>query len=184
MEKWDKIKAQNQLLAERLLSFPPDSPIWPIGERMSRCANVLFFGYAEDGERRLRNTSYCRARLCPVCQWRRSLKVRAQMNEILEHVERARGLRYVMLTLTVRNCRSADLRPTLKNMLRAWGQLTLKAWFKKYVSVPIGQSKSALTHWISPAIRIFMQCWPFALDISLAEIILKLKNGRRDGKKP
>ena len=80
LEKWDKIKAQNQLLAERLLSFPPDSPIWPIGERMSRCANVLFFGYAEDGERRLRNTSYCRARLCPVCQWRRSLKVRAQMN--------------------------------------------------------------------------------------------------------
>ena len=131
LEKWDKMKAQSQLLAERLLSFHPDSPLWPIGERMNLCASTLFFGYTEDGERRLRNTSYCRARLCPVCQWRRSLKVRGQMTEILEHVERAQGLRYIMLTLTVKNCCSADLRPTLKTMLRAWGRLTSRAWFKK-----------------------------------------------------
>lgn len=131
LEKWDKMKAQSQLLAERLLSFHPDSPLWPIGERMSLCASTLFFGYTEDGERRLRNTSYCRARLCPVCQWRRSLKVRGQMTEILEHVERAQGLRYIMFTVTVRNCQSRDLRPTLKTMLRAWGRLTSRAWFKK-----------------------------------------------------
>lgn len=131
LEKWDKMKAQSQLLAERLLSFHPDSPLWPIGERMNLCASTLFFGYTEDGERRLRNTSYCRARLCPVCQWRRSLKVRGQMTEILEHVERAQGLRYIMFTVTVRNCQSRDLRPTLKTMLRAWGRLTSRAWFKK-----------------------------------------------------
>lgn len=131
LEKWDKMKAQSQLLAERLLSFHPDSPLWPIGERMNLCASTLFFGYTEDGERRLRNTSYCRARLCPVCQWRRSLKVRGQMTEILEHVERAQGLRYIMFTVTVRNCQSRNLRPTLKTMLRAWGRLTSRAWFKK-----------------------------------------------------
>ena len=131
LEKWDKMKAQSQLLAERLLSFHPDSPLWPIGERMNLCASTLFFGYTEDGERRLRNTFYCRARLCPVCQWRRSLKVRGQMTEILEHVERAQGLRYIMFTVTVRNCQSRDLRPTLKTMLRAWGRLTSRAWFKK-----------------------------------------------------
>lgn len=131
LEKWDKMKAQSQLLAKRLLSFHPDSPLWPIGERMNLCASTLFFGYTEDGERRLRNTSYCRARLCPVCQWRRSLKVRGQMTEILEHVERAQGLRYIMFTVTVRNCQSRDLRPTLKTMLRAWGRLTSRAWFKK-----------------------------------------------------
>ena len=131
LEKWDKMKAQSQLLAERLLSFHPDSPLWPIGERMNLCASTLFFGYTEDGERRLRNTSYCRARLCPVCQWRHSLKVRGQMTEILEHVERAQGLRYIMFTVTVRNCQSRDLRPTLKTMLRAWGRLTSRAWFKK-----------------------------------------------------
>lgn len=53
------------------------------------------------------------------------------MTEILEHVERAQGLRYIMFTVTVRNCQSRDLRPTLKTMLRAWGRLTSRAWFKK-----------------------------------------------------
>ena len=130
LEKWNKIKGQSQQLSERLLRFPPESPIWAVGERMSMCASVLFFGCTEDGERRLRNTSYCRARLCPVCQWRRSLKVRGQMMEILDHVERAQGLRYIMLTVTVKNCASSDLRRTLKDMLRAWGRLTRAAWFK------------------------------------------------------
>lgn len=131
LEKWNKIKGQSQQLSKRLLCFPPESPIWAVGERMSMCASVLFFGYAEDGERRLRNTSYCRARLCPVCQWRRSLKVRGQMMEILDHVERTHGLRYIMFTVTVKNCDSSDLRSTLKDMLQAWGRLTRAAWFKK-----------------------------------------------------
>lgn len=57
--------------------------------------------------------------------------MRGQMMEILDHVERAQGLRYIMLTVTVKNCASSDLRRTLKDMLRAWGRLTRAAWFKK-----------------------------------------------------
>lgn len=42
LEKWNKIKGQSQQLSKRLLCFPPESPIWAVGERMSMCASVLF----------------------------------------------------------------------------------------------------------------------------------------------
>lgn len=43
-----------------------------VAERLRTCATRLIYGIGEDGKRRLRAANFCRVRLCPICQWRRS----------------------------------------------------------------------------------------------------------------
>lgn len=130
LQKWDKHKAENQRLAQRFKKLGWYPAVGNLGERMDLCSHMLVFSVNDSGERRLRNAAYCRARLCPVCQWRRSLKVRGQMTQVLEHVESTRGLRYIMLTLTLQNCEVRDLRTTVKAMFKGWSNMTRKVWFK------------------------------------------------------
>ena len=51
-----------------------------VAERLRTCATRLIYGIGEDGKRRLRAANFCRVRLCPICQWRRSLKLYSQMS--------------------------------------------------------------------------------------------------------
>ncbi len=56
---------------------------------MQQCANYLVFGDVvnpETGEvaRKLQAAQFCRDRLCPMCQWRKSLVTFHQLSEIME----------------------------------------------------------------------------------------------------
>lgn len=104
-------------------------------KRMRECAQSLKFAWSNptsDGEihLRLKSTYFCRVRQCPVCQWRRSLMwisrfYRAFPAIYADHPE----WRYIMLTLTVKNCRVADLRQTINDMNKAWDRMTKrKVW--------------------------------------------------------
>lgn len=79
-------------------------------ERLARCAAWAEFERLPEGQGlRLHDASFCRVRLCPMCQWRRSLKLGAQVRRVVEranadHIqETGTPWRWLMVTFTVQN---------------------------------------------------------------------------------
>lgn len=68
-------------------------------ERMASCADVLEFKKTSKGLR-LANTWFCKVRLCPMCNWRRSLKLATQNKQIVQEANKREKLRWIFLTLT------------------------------------------------------------------------------------
>ena len=124
--------------------------------RIDRCAQMLLFGSPLNvqGQRtiRLKSASFCRVRNCPVCQWRRSLMWKARLGKVLLLIEQDYPkVRWLHLTLTVRNCSITSLRDTLKLMNAAWQRLSqLKKFpaigFFKSLEVTRGKDGSAHPH--------------------------------------
>lgn len=104
--------------------------------RMSTCADFLKFGIKTDDTKKLKEMWSCRVRLCPMCAWRRSLKVHRNTVKILDAM--CGDYAYVFLTLTVRNCSAAELADLLDQMLSAWHRLSkrkaflaaVKGWYR------------------------------------------------------
>ena len=126
--------------------------------RMRDCAHRLEFGWvlesSETGETRLKlkGARFCRVRHCPICQWRRALMWVSRFYHAFpriyaDHPE----WRYIMLTLTVRNCSVLDLRRTITDMNRAWDRLAKrKVWpavgFVRSLEITRGKDGSAHPH--------------------------------------
>lgn len=91
-------------------------------ERMKECANWLSFVRKEDGTMKLHDARFCRVRLCPVCQWRRSLKTFAQMSQVLD-VATSDGYQFIFLTLTMKNCSGSNLSNELTHLLLSFNRL-------------------------------------------------------------
>lgn len=91
-------------------------------ERMKTCANWLSFHRKEDGSMKLHDARFCRVRLCPICQWRRSLKTFAQMSQVLD-VAKSDGYQFIFLTLTMRNCSADELSDELTHILLSFNRL-------------------------------------------------------------
>lgn len=58
-----------------------------------------------------------------MCNWRRSLKIAFQNKKIIEKANEAEKLRWLFLTLTVRNVEAEDLKTTLEGMTGAFNRL-------------------------------------------------------------
>ena len=68
------------------LSYPGEEIDPAAAFRMRRCAERLSFTRDETGRLKLRQAHFCRFRLCPMCQWRRSLKMHGQVKQCLEYL--------------------------------------------------------------------------------------------------
>lgn len=90
--------------------------------RMKECANWLAFHLREDGSMKLHDARFCRVRLCPICQWRRSLKTFAQMLQVLDKAS-SDGYQFIFLTLTMRNCSADALSDELTHILLSFNRL-------------------------------------------------------------
>ena len=72
-------------------------------ERVQLCSEVLQFEKAEEGLK-LRQAWFCKARLCPICNWRKSLKHSNQVIQIVNAaVKKYPKGRFLFWTLTTRN---------------------------------------------------------------------------------
>jgi plasmid rolling circle replication initiator protein Rep len=126
-------------------------------ERVAACAQVLEF--ARDPpttgaqKLKLRRTWFCRVRHCPVCQWRGALMWQARVYLTLPQlIKDYPNIRFLFLTLTIRNCRIENLRVTLKLLARGWKRLTdLPAWpargWVRSVEITRGKDGSAHPHY-------------------------------------
>lgn len=100
--------------------------------RCRDCGTVLVFDECpSDGWKRLTRANFCRLRLCPMCAWRRSLKLAATVSLVLhaaaeDHPEWG----YVLLTVTQRNVAGANLRVEISRVLRGWDGLRRRKEFR------------------------------------------------------
>lgn len=103
--------------------------------RMRFCAPDLCFALKVDEDSgltslKLHSAQFCRVRFCPTCTWRRSLMWTARFKRALPQVlQDYPKLRFLLLTLTVRNCPPEELRQTITHMNESWRRMTQrKAW--------------------------------------------------------
>lgn len=106
-------------------------------QRVSDCGTFLEFAHAIDAngvmsdKGKLYNANFCRDRLCPMCSWRRSYKIFAQVSKIMSCI--GGKYKFIMLTLTVPNCTPEELSETVQRLFGAWGKLIRTKAYKMAV---------------------------------------------------
>ena len=97
-------------------------------DRTMSCGDSLAFrrGISQDGElaeiSRLHSANFCKDRLCPMCQWRRSRKMYAQMLQVGQKLQD--NFAFLFLTLTIPNVSGGALAPALGGLQSAWHNMT------------------------------------------------------------
>ena len=100
--------------------------------RVADCGTFLEFHVTEE-EKKLHRANFCKDRLCPMCNWRRSMKIFGQVSQVMDLLQNS-GYRFLFLTLTVRNCKAEDFTATVRNLYDGWRYLYHNAKaFKKTV---------------------------------------------------
>lgn len=115
---WEEKKMHNELLAAAYDSIDQHK-----ANRLRECGKCLTYRVYPDGTRKLDSMVSCRVRLCPICSWRRSLKIFGQTRDIVDKICHDYGYRWVMLTLTVRSCTGSELSDVLDTMLAGWSRM-------------------------------------------------------------
>lgn len=150
---WDTHKAQSELVRDLYRGTDFDA----YSHRIRDCAESLAFGWAsnlETGELalKLQSARFCRVRLCPTCQWRRSLMWIARFHQAIPKIVKDNPTaRFVFLTLTAKNCELSELRSQLDRMNKAWTRLSQRKAFPalgwvKSVEVTRGKDGTAHPH--------------------------------------
>lgn len=127
---WDQHRTATQRVSE-IYNNHPEFQKW--GERTANCSPWLLF---KDVERKfkLSEAFFCHVRMCPTCQWRKSLYEKARayraMDIILNNPE-YENLSFIFLTLTVENCPVSELRLTLSRMNKSWKRLIEREIYEK-----------------------------------------------------
>lgn len=68
-----------------------------------------------------------------MCNWRRSLKIAFQNKRIIEEVNERYNIKWLFLTLTIRNVEGNELKNKMDQMTKAWNNFSRYAKFKKSV---------------------------------------------------
>lgn len=103
-------------------------------QRVRMCGGYLKFAECPSGhEKRLIEAYFCQVRLCPMCAWRRSLKIFAQLNKVIHVACQRQKMRFIFLTLTCRNVHSEDLSEMLDKLFAAWQRLSQRKVFRENV---------------------------------------------------
>lgn len=133
-------------------------------ERLSSCGDVLKFIRQEDGSLRLYQAYFCKNKLCPMCNWRRSMKYSYQTSRIVdEAINQEPKARFLFLTLTVRNVSGDDLNKTLTSLTQSFDRLFRRVKVKKNLlgylrSVEVTYNEKENTY--HPHIHVLMMVKP------------------------
>lgn len=125
-------KLASQILSDKLykLGYKNESI------RVSECANYLEFSQdisstGETSELYLSGANFCRHRLCPNCNWRRSLKVYSNLTKILSDESIMGQYKFLFVTLTIPNVPYDELAYGIDKLLEGYKVLSReKNWSK------------------------------------------------------
>lgn len=98
-------------------------------EKMYGCGRQVTYALNNSGEVRLHDATFCRQRICPVCQWRRSLKVWAIMQAALESL--GEEYRYILITCSRPNCSADELGREISVLTKASDMMFKEERIKK-----------------------------------------------------
>lgn len=146
---WDIHRLAAALISDSYLQSGFDR----YSERIKQCSTLLEFALVANDQElfyKLKMAHFCRHRHCTVCQWRRTLKWTAKFLQAMPKIQKDYPThRYLLLTLTVKNCAIEDLRYTLDTMNQAWRRLIQRKAFPAegfIKSVEVTKAKDNLAH--------------------------------------
>lgn len=114
--KSDSLKVSELLALGSSYFSHPTLKKW--SQRIFRCSPSLFLRPSESGLK-LREASFCKVRLCPMCSSRKSAMWKAKFLQIYPQlVYDHSNLRYLFLTLTIKNVLVSELKNSLIKVLR------------------------------------------------------------------
>ena len=97
-------------------------------KNLEECGNNLIFSVNDKNEKRFKSAYFCRLRTCPMCNWRKSLKMFGQTNKIANKIlEQNSSTRFLFVTFTVKNCHTEKLEETINLMNQGFKRLTDKS---------------------------------------------------------
>ena len=103
--------------------------------RLATCARWLEFAIPPEGDDKrykITKTSSCHVRLCPVCQWRRSLNTYRNLARIYAAPE-MKGMKHIFVTLTQKNVLGEALADEIKRISDAYAAMMRRKPFKDVV---------------------------------------------------
>lgn len=131
---WQQKKSRNLLLADIF-----DANLRPsVAKKVRACGTFLEFRRYQDGKSQLAKGNFCKTKLCPLCNWRRSNKIFGQVSKIMTYLQDRYDYKFVFVTLTVRNCTGKELSDTIKILLNGFHNLVGRdvfQCFKGYIRV-------------------------------------------------
>lgn len=133
--KWQPKKMRGQ----RLSNIMDEAGLTKHARAVRECGNVLGFKRDATGKRRLAFANFCKVRLCPMCNWRRTLKIGGQLSQVFDVGMLPKRYSCLFLTLTVPNVPGAELRNTLKRLTHS---LTNYLKLKKIAKAVKGYARS------------------------------------------
>lgn len=108
-------------------------------DRVFNCCSYLETFTDADNNTKIKNSNFCRVRLCPMCNSRLSKKRFSNLFRVSNELEKIGKYQTLLLTLTVKNPDGANLRSTIKDMIKAWGYISnknpifnksIKGWYR------------------------------------------------------
>jgi len=131
---WDRKKKETALMAAshyRISKIDPD--FTNRFSKLHECGNYLQFKhFLKTGERKLFRANFCKYRLCPMCSWRRSLKIFGQASQVMDEAIK-QNYRFLFVTFTIKNCHKVHLRRELDNIYNALVRLNRRKEFTSVV---------------------------------------------------
>lgn len=98
--------------------------------RLLHCGDKLYFSSSSG---KLVSANFCRDRICSLCNWRRSMRIFAHLSYCLDEISDLYGMKFIFLTLTVKNIQSDNLSGTIKLLSSAFKRFYQAKFFKKAV---------------------------------------------------
>lgn len=118
--EWNKYKKAALMISKCMMKHVD---IKKRGVRIKYCGTHLTFGETVGERLKLLEADFCRDRLCPMCTWRRSQKLFGQTKQLMAAITAKEQLRYIFLTLTVKNCVADDLSRTIDELIKGFQRL-------------------------------------------------------------
>ena len=132
VHNWRKTKLKSVAVAKVM----PSSDKYWLGrsERMLDCGSSLQFAVSHSGDKRLYRANFCRDRMCPACQRRKSLIAFHQVKNVCYSIRQENPTyRFMMLTLTVPNVPYDELATEITHMMQSFKRLMLRKEVKQVV---------------------------------------------------
>ena len=84
---------------------------------LEHCGDTLTFLQNAEGKKKLKTANFCRVRLCPMCQWRRSLKMFSQVKKITDKIlKNDKSTRFIFGTFTIKNTDAENLEACINTL--------------------------------------------------------------------
>ncbi len=152
--KWDMHRGNTQSISDL---YSERAKYSKLANRMGVCSTFLALGRSDpddcgETKLKLKEAKFCKVRHCPVCQWRRAMRNTRKVFERLPALEAEHpNLRWLFLTLTIKNPTMDNLRSTIVSMNAAWKRMIQrKDWpalgWLRAVEVTLGQDGNPHPH--------------------------------------